>query len=49
MLVVLAATATAAVAADDDDFKLVVFKIGNADFDLVAWPWVRYLDLLATR
>jgi len=21
---------------DDDDFKLVVFKIGNADFDLAA-------------
>jgi hypothetical protein len=34
-------------AADDDDdvFKLVVFKIGNADFNLVAWAWVRDLDL----
>jgi hypothetical protein len=39
----VAATATA-VAGDDDDFKLVVFRIGNADFDLAVWVCVRGLD-----
>jgi hypothetical protein len=39
----VAATATAT--ADDDVFKLVVFKIGNADFDLAAWTWLRDFDL----
>jgi len=31
----------------DDDFKLVVLKIGNhdADFDLAAWACVRQFDL----
>ena len=41
----VAATAAAAAAADGDDFKLVVFKIGNADFDLPAWTWERDFDL----
>ena len=40
----VAVIATAA-AAEDDDFKLVVFKIGNADFDFAAWVWVRDFDL----
>lgn len=37
--------AAAAAAAGADYFKLVVFRTGNADFDLVAWAWVRDLDL----
>ena len=42
MSVVVAATATAGAAVDDDgDFKLVVFKIGNADFDLATCACVR--------
>lgn len=34
-----------AAAAASDDFKLVIFKIGNADFDMVACAWVRDLYL----
>jgi hypothetical protein len=30
---------------NDDAFKLVVFKISNADFDLAAWVRVRDFDL----
>jgi len=32
---------------DNDDFKLIVSKIGNhdADFDLAAWACVRHFDL----
>jgi hypothetical protein len=30
---------------DGGDFKVVVFKIGNDDFDLAAWAWVRDFDL----
>ncbi len=41
----VAATVTAAVGGGNDDFKLVVFRIGNADFDLVARDWLRDLDL----
>jgi hypothetical protein len=42
----VATTAADAAATDvDDDFKLVVFKIGNADFDLVARAEVRDFDL----
>ena len=40
----VAVTATADVVADDD-FRLVVFKIGKADFDLAARAWMRDFDL----
>jgi hypothetical protein len=42
----VAETATVPGAASaDGGFKLVVFKIGNADFDLAAWSWVRDFNL----
>jgi hypothetical protein len=36
--------AAAAADEDEDDFKMV-FKIGNADFGLMALAWVRNFDL----
>jgi hypothetical protein len=36
-------SSTAMAAAAEDAFKLVIFNIGNADFDLEAW--VRDFDL----
>lgn len=38
-------SSVAAAATDGEDFKLVVFRIGNADFDLAARAWVRDFDL----
>ena len=38
-------TASAAAAADDDDSKPVVFKMGNAGFDLAAWACVWDFDV----
>jgi hypothetical protein len=38
----VAGTATAAAAAANDNFKLVVFKIGNSDF--ASWAWVQDFD-----